>query len=751
MAANVSSILGILNTHFNNTNVGHMTDKSDQFGFGEHQNKIISESRIAIAKFDKYINLIDVWISNRANVDITNRNVLRDTLAPILDGFKAILTDVDVNNAKNDYDLLSDIENIIAPSLRAGGFRNTIRRYSIATPTPILNCISLKLVKLCKDYIAFKKSKQLSFIKKHKENFKTLKENIPKTGKGILSLKLLGGLGVNLLAKSAAAFFKSPNLEKYIKYPADAYLASVGYDVLKQRNARLHLKQNIENLKSSFDAQKESAKITTLAGGTKHNWLKSKKNNSHVIVGEGPTKKEHYAINTGSNIIKGIASGPTQLNLNKGQSIWADGSGGTSHIDNDLSTLAGGTDVAEQQNPIVLALNLQYALMKSMFDEDKKFHKQKPSVILPQDKKNVNNTIISAVSRHSEGENGGGIVNSMISGATSGVAQKLITSTLPLLIGMLPEILIAAVAVGTVAFIAKEIYDHFKDKSNPPPPSSNSEVLPPSPSSTAIPVTTNYSGMPSVLPGHSPAARNNNPFNIKVPSKSRDGKKTGLQVASEMYGDENIAIGSKAEDGEHFLQFTNPEIGYKAGATLLASSAYSNLSVDAAMRKWSFGGYGAEIVPNIDKNKKINELTPEELNQLTIARMTREDKTVAKAYRNIATLPSQIESSKQSTLPTKFEVEKSSIGPVALAPKKVTEGLIESYMINNKAINDTIIEKQNTIQAFSSINDLPNSISAGLTNININGNSGSLPSPSVTIMTSSPEAAFLNLLLNRIG
>ena len=49
-------------------------------------------------------------------------------------------------------------------------------------------------------------------------------------------------------------------------------------------------------------------------------------------------------------------------------------------------------------------------------------------------------------------------------------------------------------------------------------------------------------------------------------------------------------------------------------------------------------------------------------------------------------------------------------------------------MINNKAINDTIIEKQNTIQAFSSINDLPNSISAGLTNININGNSGSLPS-----------------------
>lgn len=84
--------------------------------------------------------------------------------------------------------------------------------------------------------------------------------------------------------------------------------------------------------------------------------------------------------------------------------------------------------------------------------------------------------------------------------------------------------------------------------------------------------------------------RDNNPGNIKVPAG-------GIEVAKQRYGDQGITIDPvPATDGGYFLKFSSPEKGLQAIGTLLSSPSYANLSVDAALRRWSNNGYGAEIV-----------------------------------------------------------------------------------------------------------------------------------------------------------
>ncbi len=80
--------------------------------------------------------------------------------------------------------------------------------------------------------------------------------------------------------------------------------------------------------------------------------------------------------------------------------------------------------------------------------------------------------------------------------------------------------------------------------------------------------------------------RNNNPLNIKLGSKTKHWVDDGLATVEQ----------AKAQDGGNFLVFKDAETGLRAAEELIKSDIYSGLSLDAALKKWSNNGYGAEIV-----------------------------------------------------------------------------------------------------------------------------------------------------------
>lgn len=87
-----------------------------------------------------------------------------------------------------------------------------------------------------------------------------------------------------------------------------------------------------------------------------------------------------------------------------------------------------------------------------------------------------------------------------------------------------------------------------------------------------------------------PAEINNNPYNVKFNNQAGASK------------------GTTATDGGNFASFKSAAEGEKAARDLLFGQAYKNMTVDAAMKKWSNNGYGGEILPTA-KGKKISELT----------------------------------------------------------------------------------------------------------------------------------------------
>ena len=115
--------------------------------------------------------------------------------------------------------------------------------------------------------------------------------------------------------------------------------------------------------------------------------------------------------------------------------------------------------------------------------------------------------------------------------------------------------------------------------------------------------------------GAGAAVRNNNPLNIKVGGATRHWINEGL-----------AEVGSEAADGGRFIKFNDPETGLEAAKELLTGKVYSDKTVEEAMRAWSNQGYGAEIT-DIDPNKKISELTDEEIDKLILAMAWRESKT----------------------------------------------------------------------------------------------------------------------------
>jgi len=102
--------------------------------------------------------------------------------------------------------------------------------------------------------------------------------------------------------------------------------------------------------------------------------------------------------------------------------------------------------------------------------------------------------------------------------------------------------------------------------------------------------------------------RMNNPLNIKYGEFAKG------------YG---ASPGQSALDGGKFAMFPDVNTGIKAAKDLLTGSSYKNLSLEQAMRRWSGGGYGADVAPEL-KGKTISQMSDSELNNLINKMKTRE-------------------------------------------------------------------------------------------------------------------------------
>lgn len=132
--------------------------------------------------------------------------------------------------------------------------------------------------------------------------------------------------------------------------------------------------------------------------------------------------------------------------------------------------------------------------------------------------------------------------------------------------------------------------------------------------SLSAPFTNPYSFSGTSTKGVTAAERNNNPFNIKFGN------------FAQQYG--AIKENKAALDGGSFAKFPNVEAGMTAAKGLLLGKNYRNLTVDAAMRRWSNNGYGGDVLPEV-ANKKVADLSTEELDTLQRNQIIREDRKYA--------------------------------------------------------------------------------------------------------------------------
>ncbi len=115
--------------------------------------------------------------------------------------------------------------------------------------------------------------------------------------------------------------------------------------------------------------------------------------------------------------------------------------------------------------------------------------------------------------------------------------------------------------------------------------------------------------MPISPVGGSIAVSHSNPGNIKYGQ------------FAQKYG---ASPGRAAKDGGIFAVFPTVEAGLQAQKDLLVSKNYANLTVADAMKRWSNSGYGADLYPEV-ANKKMKDLTPQELTTLVRKQIQRED------------------------------------------------------------------------------------------------------------------------------
>lgn len=117
-------------------------------------------------------------------------------------------------------------------------------------------------------------------------------------------------------------------------------------------------------------------------------------------------------------------------------------------------------------------------------------------------------------------------------------------------------------------------------------------------------------------PNGSVSFRNNNPLNIKY----------GTFASS--YG---ATKSNGATDGGSFAKFPSVDTGLKAAVALLTGPSYKDLTVDAAMKRWSGNGYDGSLVPSLS-SRKVASLSSTELQGLMKAMVKREGFYVPRSY-----------------------------------------------------------------------------------------------------------------------
>lgn len=108
------------------------------------------------------------------------------------------------------------------------------------------------------------------------------------------------------------------------------------------------------------------------------------------------------------------------------------------------------------------------------------------------------------------------------------------------------------------------------------------------------------------------ATRNNNPLNVKSSDFTRGFEGvTGVDPEA-------------ADDGGQFLTFDSPDSGFAAANRLLEAPGYADLPLDAAMKRWSNSGYGADVAPDLDATARVRDLQPEQRTALVQSMAKRE-------------------------------------------------------------------------------------------------------------------------------
>ena len=180
--------------------------------------------------------------------------------------------------------------------------------------------------------------------------------------------------------------------------------------------------------------------------------------------------------------------------------------------------------------------------------------------------------------------------------------------------------------------------------------------------------------------------KNNNPGNIKYnPSWFN-------QILDKAWIQYTVWTG--ATDWWNFLKFKSVEDWLVARSLLLKWDSYKNLSVDQAMKRWSNNWYWAEILPGINANTKIKDLSNEQLANLMNNQIKREDSVMYKELVNRWIDPAKIITpwEYKKTDATTQKIDKNTD-----FTKIVND--VDSYLKYNKSIPKWITDKLSTENA----------------------------------------------------
>lgn len=633
--ANLSHVLG----HLLDLSKAHDKASLEEFGFNEYQNKLVKYSNIIQIKLDRYHKQICEHLPKKS--------ISKDYIEVVFQAYKSIASDVSYDSYLENEILLKEIRKITTQK-----YINHFVTDKTKTDK-IFNIIDNTEWEL-KQYIRYKKFNKKGFLGTQKEHIKSGWKSLPKNKH--LGKIALSAIGIGL-ADIAGHFFQSSGVSSVLKLGPEILLADIALDLKKQRDARLHAKQAIKKLQSDIQIKKTISKMG--AGGR----FKAKKPTS-IILGDNPGGVEKYNIFSKTNK-KGLTSGPTLFNINKGDSISAtpiSGIGTTKINRSELSSFGGGTEDNSTETHILDISTKQYNILDKMWKGQQEFY-AKFKTISP----NVNpvynspsnipsnglsfsdiiagnigtNLITKAGAKYApqlaklapilkfgtpiiggisaagisamEGKGTGSIIGSGIgsfAGMRGGMAAG---AALGSVVGPAGTVLGGVIGSVAGAIIGEKVGGFFEEEHNFWDSIKQWFGVNKSEAFSLSPTTYNPTG-------NTPAVANHNPFNLR-------------------FANQRDAIGV---DDNGFAIFPDDETGRKAGMRDLDIKASQGLTLSDAIKKNVPASQNPHLVEYLrdvlasvnGKNLPFNQYTPEEREKITDAITIREDRGFPLLWKN---------------------------------------------------------------------------------------------------------------------